>query len=205
MLYLYDKAIVDDLFRSFNPDRVPDPAVRVIDPEGIVDLAAQIHEDQIEFPVVAVYREPNTPIDKSRSNFTYMHRGVQSVLDPDTNELYYEKVIPICLNYKLTLLTTNTADMDELVRELLFKYTNQYFFTITLPYECNRKVRFGVVLDPDSEIERKSGSLEYIQGGHLHQTVIPLKCEGCVLVSYTPAKLARTSEDVEIVHATYSQ
>lgn len=200
MLYVYDNAIVKDLEQSFNLDNVPNPAVRVIDTEGIVDLAAQIQEDQISFPIVAVYREPDTPIDTSLTNFTRMHKGVQTILDPKTNDLYYERAIPIKLSYKLTLLTTNTADMDELVRELIFKYTSMYFLTIKLPYECNRKVRFGVIVDPESVIERTSGSLEYIKSGQLHQTVIPLTCQGAVLVHYTPAKLIRTEHEVEVLN-----
>lgn len=196
MLYLYDKAICDDLLHSFNPDNVENPAVRVIDPEHIVELVAQIQEDQVSFPIVALTRSPDTPIDTARANFTRMHKGVLSTIDPVTNELYYEKVIPIKLSYKLTVLTTNTADMDEMIRELLFKYISMYFLTITLPYECKRKVRFGVTVDADN-IERSSSSAEYLESGQLYQSIIPLNCEGCVLASYTPAKLRRLDYEIE--------
>lgn len=198
MIYLYDKALTDDLIYSFNPENVDNPVVKVVGPDEVLGLAAQIKEDNITFPVVALTRNPDTPIDRNRTNFTMMHKGVVSVLDPDTNELYYERAIPIELSYQLTLLTTNVADMDELVREVLFKYTSMYFLTITLPYECKRKVRFGVVIDPNSDIDRKSGSSEYIQTGQLNQTIIPLKCEGCVLVNYTPAKLRKSEYEIEV-------
>lgn len=197
MIYLYDEAITNDLIRSFNPENVADPVVKVVDPQAVFGLAAQIQNDEIKFPIVAITRDPDTPIDKDRSNFTRLHRGVQTVIDTDTNNIYYEKVIPIKLNYKLTVLTTNTVDMDEIVRELLFKYTQMYFLSIVLPYECNRKVRFGITIDPDSSIDRESGQAEYIEGGTLHQSIIPLKCEGCVLVSYTPAKLKRIEHEIE--------
>ena len=196
MIYLFDNSIVDDLKSSFNLLNVTNPVVKVIDPEQIIDLAAQIKEGNITFPVVALTRNPDTPIDTARTNFTRMHKGVATVLDKETNELYYERAIPIELSYKLTLLATNTADMDELVKEMLFKYTNMYFLTLTLPYECERKIRFGIIIDKDSDIERTSGSTDYIQSGQLHQTIIPLVCEGAVLVSYTPAKLVRTQHDI---------
>ena len=197
MLYLYDDAIVKDLKRSFNPDAVNNPLVKVVDPEAAIGLAAMLQDDDIRFPLVAITRDPDTPIDIDRLNFTRAHIGVTSVLDPDTNELYYERAIPIKLSYKLTILTTNTADMDEMVRELMFKYISMYFLTITLPYECRRKVRFGLCIDTESNIERKSGTFDYIESGKLHETTIPIKCDGCVLVHYTPAKLARTVYEIE--------
>lgn len=198
MLYLYDNAIASDLMKSFNPDNVANPVVRVVDPEGIIDLAAQIQEDKIEFPIVAINRLPDIQIDQQRYNFTKAHKGIQSVIDSKTNELYYEKSIPIILKYDLTLLTTNGTDMDELVREILFKYTSMFFLTITLPYECNRKVRFGIAVDPDTNIEKKSGRVDYMKSGQIHQTIIHLRCEGCVLVSYTAAKLRRLDHVIEL-------
>lgn len=196
MLYLYDNAIVDDLIRSFNPDNIDNPVVKVISPEQIVGIAAQIQNDEIAFPIVAVSRPDAINIDNDSLNFTKMHKGIQSVIDSKTNELYYEKSIPIKITYDLTILTTNTVDRDELVRELLFKYTSMYFLTIKLPYECSRKIRFGVTLAPDSEIEYTSSSADYIEKGQLYQSIIHLKCDGCVLVSYTSAKLKRMSHKV---------
>lgn len=198
MLYLYDNAIVDDLIRSFNPDNIDNPVVKVISPEHIVGIAAQIQNDEIAFPIVAVSRPDTINIDNDSLNFTKMHKGIQSVIDSKTNELYYEKSIPIKMTYDLTILTTNTVDRDELVRELLFKYTSMYFLTIKLPYECSRKIRFGVTLAPDSEIEYTSSSADYIEKGQLYQSIIHLKCDGCVLVSYTSAKLKRMSHKVII-------
>lgn len=198
MLYLYDNCIVDDLIRSFNPHSVPNPIVKVVDPEGIIEVAAQIQEDNIQLPIVALSRDPDTPIDTDRANFTRAHKGVQSVLDTDTNELYYERAIPIKLSYKLEVLAASTADIDELVKELLFKYTSMYFLQMQLPYECKREVRFGVTIDTNSNIERKSGTFEHLSTGQLHQAVIPLVCEGCVLVSYTPAKLTRVEYQTDV-------
>ena len=199
MVYLYDKAICKDLEKSFNPENVENPVVKVIDPEGSIGLAAQIQNDEIKFPIVSVTRDDNFAIDTDRWNFTRAHKGVASVIDNKTNELYYEKVVPIKLSYNLSLLTTNTADMDELFREILMKYTSMYFLKIKLPYECERYVRFGVVVEQDN-IEKSSGSFDYIEGGKLYETVIPLRCEGCVLVTYTPAKLKRSEVQIQPIN-----
>lgn len=199
MLYLYDRALVKDLKESFNPENVENPVVKVIDPEGVIGLAAQIQNDEIKFPIVALERDQDTPIDQDRWNFTRAHKGVVSVFDNKTNQLYYEKAVPIKLSYELTLLTTNTADMDELFREILMKYISMYFLKIKLPYECERYVRFGVTIDYDN-IQRSSGSFDYIEGGKLYQTIVPLRCEGCVLVTYTPVKLKRSEIQIQPIN-----
>ena len=201
MLYLYDSAITDDLIKSFNTtDDGLKPVVKVVGPDQVVGLAAQIQEDKISFPIVAITRN-DYQIDEQRMNFTRAHFGVATVLDKKTNNLYYEKAVPIKLSYNITLLTTNQADMDELVRETLFKYLQMYYLTIKLPYEADRKIRFGLAVDDRTDIQRTSGSVEYLENGTLHQSIITLNCEGCVLVTYTPAHLMRhtLSKDIEVV------
>ena len=188
MLYLYDSAIAQDIRDSFVSSS-EDPGVRVIDPQGAVDVLAQIQNDSLRFPAVVLTRDPTYAIDTQRTNFTAMHRGVLTVMDVETNKLYYEKSIPVRLRYNLTLLATNTADIDELTKELLFKYVQMYYLKIRLPYEADRVIRFGISVAANTEIQQSSGSFDYLEQGKLYQTIIPLVCEGCVLVSYTPVRL----------------
>ena len=195
MVYLYDRAIVDDLIKSFNPGEVDEPVVRVISPEQMVGLAAQIQNDNIKFPIVALSREYD--LNSDHPNSSWAQAGVVSVIDPKTNNLYYEKVIPIRLTYAMTILTTNQEDMDEIIRELVFKYTSEYFYTITLPYECNRRVRFGVRLENSSGAVQSSSG-EYLETGRLYQSILNLVCDGAVLVNYTPAHLKRMTHEVAI-------
>lgn len=196
MLRLYDEAIVKDLEKSFNPEMAGHPVVKAMDADGIIGIAAQIQNDELSFPLICVVRGSDYDIDTSRTNFTMMHRGVSKVIDQETNELYYEKAIPITLTYTLTLLLTNQVDMDELVRELLFKYTAMYFLSIDLPYESDRRMRFGITLDTTKSIEKSSGVFEWLDGGQLYQTMIPLKVDGAVLLHYTPVKLKRIEYEV---------
>lgn len=196
MLRLYDEAIVKDLERSFNPEMSGHPVVKAMDADGIIGIAAQVQNDEITFPLICVVRGSDYDIDTARTNFTMMHRGVSKVIDQETNELYYEKAIPITLTYTLTLLLTNQVDMDELVRELLFKYTSMYFLSIDLPYESDRRMRFGITLDTTRSVEKSSGVFEWLDSGQLYQTMIPLKVDGAVLLHYTPVKLKRIEYDV---------
>lgn len=198
MLWIYDDAISKDLENSFDTDVIGAPVVKVMDAETGIAPIAQQFKDSLPLPLVILTRHPDTGIDESRLNFTRLHKGVVSVMDPKTNNLYYEKALPVDVRYSLTVLAANTVDRDELTRELIFKYSDMYFITTTIPYESKRKVRFGVRIDTSSEISNSSGSVEYYSEGKLYESIIPLVCEGCVLVSYTPAKLKRSVTDVAI-------
>lgn len=203
MLWVYDDAIVEDLRKSFNPNNVPNPAVTVIDPENAIGLAAQIQEDKIQFPVVVLTRSPNIPVNESTRNFTKTKKGVPTTFDDKNNVLYHEKTIPIDLSYELSAFTTNTADMDEIIRELIFKYSSMYFLTAKIPYESKRNIQFGVIMDSDG-IEQQSTSSTYISEGKLHASSVTLKCEGCVLVHYTPRRLQRVANSSLLVTSNLS-
>ena len=199
MLWCYDQAICDDLSSSFNPNTTNNPVVKVFDPDHILDLVAQIKDDTITYPVVALQRYDSIDIDTTRTNFSRIHLGTSVIFDKETNNWYNEQVIPITMGYQLTILSANTADRDELVRELLFKYTKMYFLSITVPYESKRKIRFGVVIDHNTSISYTSGSSKYISSGQVYRTEIQLICQGCVLVNYIPIKLKRTEYNIETV------
>jgi hypothetical protein len=198
MIYLFDSALVNDLEKSLNMPDDADAVVKVIDPEHIVGLAAQIQEDKISLPIIALERQDYS-VDTDRTNFTMQHRGSQAIIDNNTNMIYHERSMPIKLSYTLTVLTSNQIDMDEIIKELLFKYTSMYFLTIQVPYEVtdvDRKIRFGVRIENPNNIEKVSGASQYVESGTLYQTSVPLLCDGAVLLHYTPEHLRRTSYEI---------
>ena len=197
ILYLYDNAIVENLRDSFHTTEDGKPVVCVVPPEDIISIAAQVQDDIIRFPLIAVARETNIPIDNELNNFTRRHQGVATTFDNVKNEIYYEKAIPLKLTYNLVCMATNTADVDELLRELLFKYSSQYFLNITVPYESKRKIRFGINVNPNEEIEWYSTTSNYLQEGKLHSAGIHLYVEGAVYLHYTPQKLRRLDYEIE--------
>lgn len=201
MIYLYDEAIVNDLKNSINNNEEVATIVNASgsdssDPNASIMIAAQMENDVIQFPLVTVYRKSNMDIDSDRWNFSRLHKGVQAVIDHKTNNIYNERSIPIKLSYEISVMASNTADIDELIRELIFKYSYMYYLTIDLPYEADRKVRFGLVLDVDSGIERGSGTMEYLTEGQVYRSTITLNTEGCVLVDYVPQHLRRITSDI---------
>ena len=195
MLYLYDEAIVKDLERSFDPSS--GVVVKAVAQEDIISVAAQIKNDEMSLPMIAIVRGQTSDVNTDLTNFTRMHKGVATVFDSKSNDIYYEKAIPINLNYTLAILASNTADMDELCRELIFKYTSMYFLAIDTPYESKRRIRFGIRIDFSDTIDRISSQGEYMRNGQLYQTNIPLVCDGAVLLTYTPAHLRRINYETE--------
>lgn len=191
MLWIYDDAIVQDLINCINPDGGMSSTVKVLGEEGIMGILAQMQEDKIKFPAIFLERLAETPLDPKRYNYTRLHKGVPAVLDTETNNLYLEKAAPIELKYNLHVMTTNTVDMDELVKELLFRYSLMYYVTAKVPYESERKIRFGIAINPDTTISKKSGASDYVESGKLYESIIELDCQGAVMLSYTPRHIQR--------------
>jgi len=193
MLYLFDCAICDNLKASLTEEA--NQNVFLTDAENYQGILAQVQEDTITYPLILLHRDEDTPIRKDMMNFTRYKFGVPCVFDTETNNVYYERALPVDLNYTLQILSTNVADTDELARELFYKYISMYYLTIRAPYESDRKIRFGVAVDMDYGIKRESGSFDYIGSGTLYQATMRLKTEGCVSLTYTPRHLTRNVID----------
>lgn len=196
---MYDNAITQDLSSCIATESGASPVVKIMGEDGMMGVLAQIEEDKIHFPALFLNRHPDTPLDSSRFNFSRLHKGIAAGYDPEKNNIYLEKSAPIDLKYDLHVLTTNTVDMDEIIRELLFRYSSMYYLIAEVPYESKRKIRFGVAIDPDNQIQRKRGNFEYIESGTLYESIIELKCQGAVLINYTPRHIVGVKLD-DVIH-----
>lgn len=186
MLWAYDEAIVKDLVSCIDPDGGANSTVKMMGDTGIMGVIAQLQNDNINFPAIFLQRSAETPIDQTRANFTRLHKGVPAVYESEENNVYLEKMIPIELKYEMHVLTTNTTDMDEIIRELLFRYASMYYITMQVPYESKRNIRFGIAINPNTQISRQSGNVDYIENGKLYESIVELDCQGAVMLSYTP-------------------
>lgn len=199
MLWAYDEAIANDLSNCIDPTGEANNTVKVMGDEGMIGVLAQIQDDRVTFPAIFLDRHAETPLDQDRYNFTRMHKGVPAVFDPETNNLYLEKAVPITLKYDLHILATRTAEMDEFMREILFRYSSMYYITMEVPYESKRKIRFGVAINPNTSINRKTGNADYLEGGKLYESIMELECQGAVLLHYTPKHLEGLFVDKNVV------
>ena len=199
MLYLYDSAIAKDLQSAIDPSGQMNDHVKVMEADGVMGLMAQIEEDKVSFPLICLVRDSDLTIDTNRANFTRLHQGHVEVIDPETNEIYLEKSTPVELKYAIHILATNTADVDELVREVIFRYSSMYFITMKKPYEGNLSdIRFGVAIPPGTTIQRESGAGDYLKEGKLYESIIPIVCEGAVLLNYTKKHMTRLETQLKV-------
>ena len=199
MLYLYDRAVCDDLKSSLTDEL--NKNVFLTDADNYPGILAQIQDDTITYPLILLHRDEDTPIRKDQMNFTRYQFGVPCTFDNKKNIVYYERALPVEVNYTLRILSHNVADTDELARELFYKYISMYFLTIRTPYESDRKIRFGVQVDMDYGIKKESSGSEYLSTGALYQSTIHLKTDGCVSLTYTPRHLIRnvlSTDDIKI-------
>lgn len=197
MIYLYDQAIVDDIKASLTGEA--NPNVVCTNADNYPGIIAQMQNDTITYPLILVQRGEDVPVDTSLTNFTRYQFGVPCVFDNDKNNVYFERALPIKPEYTLRIITTNVADRDELARELFYKYISMYFLTIRLPYESDRKIRFGINIDFDYGIKNESQSFDYLASGALYQATMLLRTQGCVSLTYTPRHLKRPiiSDDIK--------
>ena len=197
MLYLYDRALSDDIRDSINSDNA-NPNVFIADADTYPQILAQIQNDTITYPLILISRDDDMPIITELFNFSRAQFGIPAAFDNKKNIIYNEKALPIDVKYTIRILATNTADVDELSRELFYKYISMYFLTIRLPYESDRKIRFGIQVDLDYGIKRESGNFEYLKSGALYQSTIHLNTNGCVFLSYIGRHLQRQVLDNSI-------
>lgn len=201
MLWMYDDAIIEDLKSCINPSGGLNNTVKMMGDGGIMGIFAQLQEDKITFPAIFLERDGETPIDRTRFNFTRTYKGVPTTFDPETNTLYIEKMVPIELKYYIHVLGTNTTDVDEITRELIFRYNSLYYLTAEVPYESKRKMRFGIVANENGSIRREKGTTEYLESGTLYESIMELNCHGAVMLSYTPKHLERLiAGDIKAVY-----
>lgn len=185
MLWAYDEAIVNDLSSCIDPSSKANNTVKMMGDEGMMGVFAQLQDDKIKFPAIFLQRHADTPLDSKRYNFTALHKGVPAVYESEKNNIYLEKSVPIELKYDLHVLTTNTVDMDEMMRELIFRYSAMYYITMKVPYESKRNIRFGIAINPNNPIQRKSGNSDYVSSGKLYESIMELDCQGAVMLNYT--------------------
>ena len=200
MIYKYDEALVNDLKRTIDPDGGANPNVACITIDNYQSTLAQMQEDKITYPIILLIRDDDIPVKTDLMNFVRYKKGVPAAIDPKTNNIYFERALPIDLRYTLQILSTNVADRDEIARELFFKYESEYYLHIETPYEVKRRIRFGVQVDRSFGIKNDSTTSDYLSDGKIYTSTMELLTDGCVILHNTPRhlKVERMSKDIKI-------
>jgi hypothetical protein len=197
VLYLYDNALVEDMKRTIDPEGEANPNVLCITVDNYQSTLAQLQNDRITYPIILFIRDDDIPVKKDQMNFTRYKKGVPAGIDPKTNMVYFERILPLDLRYTIQIISTNVADRDEIAREIWFKYESEYYLHIETPYEVKRRLRFGMHIDRDFGIKNDSSSSQYLSEGKLYTSTMELLTDGCVLLYNTPRHLKREVMDTK--------
>ena len=122
-VYAYDKAIVEDLrarFKSSPISNQVNDTVQIGPADQMFRILGNLNEDNVVMPFISLERI-DWQLNLDRQGFqTFIGEEVYTRIGPDNKPIEIRaQVIPITINYRLSVWTTDRVTNDALVRELL--------------------------------------------------------------------------------------
>lgn len=162
MVYLYDNAIIQDLRRIINDNRV------TITPyDNLIRTIAKSENDIITLPIISIARNGWSIRDERPHAMKFT--GEFSGLD-DNKDVVNTYAIPIRIDYTMDVFTKTRLDNDNILRELIFYYSTNPTLSITIPYGLTANKNFNIIFGND--IEDNSDIINHKNiGEHFRQTI----------------------------------
>ena len=167
-VYAYDLAIVEDLKARFskspNKDSKVNDTVQIGSTETMFNIVGSLNDDQIIMPFVSLERI-DWQLNLDRQGFqTFVGEEVYIRNDPQNKPVEIRaQVIPITINYRLSVWTTDRITNDALCRELLFYYHLRPSLIVYVGHGLNMAHKFNIYFN--SGIEDNSDLANQINRG----------------------------------------
>ena len=167
-VYAYDKALVEDLKARF---RAPDVkgsqvnnTVQIGPTEQMFNIIGTLNDDQIVMPFVSLERL-DWQLNLDRQGFqTFIGEEVFTRIDPQNKPVEVRaQVIPITINYRLSVWTEDRITNDALCRELLFYYHLRPSLMVYVGHGLHIAHKFNIYFN--SGIEDNSDIANHINRG----------------------------------------
>lgn len=165
--YLYDNAVVDCLRKVVGDERI-----HIISPDQAISFLAQFDGDKVKLPAIVVSRGPISLQDYR--NQVVALKG-QTAKQNDDNLIVKAQLIPMRMEWNLDIITVDRYTCDEIVRELVYYFTINPRFEVTVPYQLDIPQNFDVLLSP--EIVDNSDLLEFPNTGEKFRTTLTIYTE----------------------------
>lgn len=171
MIYLYEEAIIEDLRYQLGDSRVS-----IIPPDTVFDTIADISgSDKIVLPLISLKRlgfslnEPNHNNPESLDGYKYSELG-------DDGKINYYQVqrIPISCRWQIDIISRTRLDNDNLVRELIFYYTNNPTLRVKIPYGLDKEHKFSINISQD--FDDNSDIESHVNRGEYFRTTYVIEC-----------------------------
>ena len=197
MIYLYEDAIIEDLRYQLGDSRIsllpPDTLFR-----SIADISGN---DDVTLPLISLQRlgyslnEPNHNNPESLDGFSYQ-------IPQKDGSIKYIQVqrIPITCRWQMDIISRTRLDNDNLVRELLFYYTNNPTLRVMIPYGLNKEHKFSITINQD--IDDNSDIESHINRGEYFRTTIGLECTDANLWKVTSNNPKKLQIEYSVVEPT---
>ena len=169
-VYAYDKAIVEDLrarFKSSPISNQVNDTVQIGPADQMFRILGNLNEDNVVMPFISLERI-DWQLNLDRQGFqTFIGEEVYTRIGPDNKPIEIRaQVIPITINYRLSVWTTDRVTNDALVRELLFYYHLRPSLMVYVGHGLNIAHKFNIYFN--SGIEDNSDIANHINKGQYY-------------------------------------
>ena len=167
-VYAYDRAIVEDFKARFNKQEIKDSkvndTVQIGPADQMFSILGQMNDDQIIMPFISLERL-DWQLNLDRQGFqTFIGEEVYTRLGPDNLPTEIRaQVIPITINYRLSVWTEDRVTNDAIIRELLFYYHLRPSLMVYVGHGLNMAHKFNIYFN--SGIEDNSDIANHINRG----------------------------------------
>ena len=166
-VYAYDKAIVEDFrarFKNSDPKSKVNENVQIGAPELMFNILGSLEEDNVVMPFISLQRL-DWQLNMDRQGFqTFIGDKVYTRLGPDDKPTQVRaQVIPITVNYRLSVWSVDRITNDALVREILWYYHLRPSLMVYVGHGLNIAHKFNIYFN--SGIEDNSDIANHVNNG----------------------------------------
>lgn len=182
-VYAYDKALVEDLrcrFSSSLTDSKVNDNVQIGSTTQMFNIIGQLNEDKPILPFVSLERL-DWQLNLDRQGYqTFIGDNVYERIGPDNTPVKIRaQVIPITINWRLSVWTRDRVTNDAIMRELLFYYHLRPSLLVHVAHGLNIAHKFNIYFN--SGIEDNSDIANHINNGTLFRQDITLYTDDAYL------------------------
>lgn len=186
-VYLYDEVLVNQLREVTGDSRI-----HIIDPSQAVSFLAQFDNDKVDLPAIVVSRNSVRLLDYR--NQVVALKG-QSVRRNSDDNLYVKaQLIPMRIDWNIDVFTVDRYTCDEIIRELVFYFTQQPRFEVHVPYQLDIDQNFDIIMSPD--IVDNSDLIEFPNTGERFRETISVYTENAHMYSSRRQYPTRSIPDI---------
>ena len=153
-VYAYDRAIVEDLRARFDTgdNKQVNENVQIGPASNMFSILGSIDDDKIIMPFVSLERL-DWQLNLDRQGFqTFIGDEVYTRYDNENKPVEVRaQVIPITINYKLSVWSKDRITNDALCRELLFYYHLRPSLMVYVGHGINMKHKFNIYFNSGIE------------------------------------------------------